>query len=312
MEPRAHHVLIGLFTVLAAAVAVVFALWLGGAGKNGGERHYVVVFNEAVRGLSEGSAVQYSGIKVGEVVKLSLDPGDPRTVRARIKVQDNIPVRRDTQARLVLTGVTGASVIGLSGGSPESPLLPVPENGDPVIVATPSPITQLLANSDNLMTNLTELIVSAKTMLSPDNAQRVGQALENLERISAAMASQNDNVTAVLQNLSRASAQADATLRDASTLMRRADGLLQGQGAATLASARQAMAALERAGGNLDRLIADNRDALGSGMSGLQDVGPALRQLRSTLASMQAVMRRLEDNPANYLLGRQKIQEFEP
>ena len=29
MEPRAHHVLIGSFTILAAAAALLFALWLG-------------------------------------------------------------------------------------------------------------------------------------------------------------------------------------------------------------------------------------------------------------------------------------------
>src|SRR5690606_33516625 len=114
MEPRAHHVLIGAFTVLVAILAVLFSLWLSKAGQHAGERHYVVIFHEAVRGLTVGSAVQYNGIKVGEVMDLSLNPQDPSEVRARIKVQDDIPIKEDTRARLVLTGITGASVIGLS------------------------------------------------------------------------------------------------------------------------------------------------------------------------------------------------------
>src|SRR3546814_561074 len=119
MEPRAHHVLIGAFTVLVAALAVLFSLWLSKANQSIGDRSYVVVFNEAVRGLTIGSAVQYNGIKVGEVFNLSLDSSDPSVVKAHIKVQDGILIKQDARARLVLTGLTGASVIGLSGGSPD-------------------------------------------------------------------------------------------------------------------------------------------------------------------------------------------------
>ncbi len=45
---------------------------------------------------------------------------------------------------------------------------------------------------------------------------------------------------------------------------------------------------------------------------GFSDIGPALQELRSTLASMRKVTRRLEENPTNYLLGREKVQEFQP
>ena len=38
----------------------------------------------------------------------------------------------------------------------------------------------------------------------------------------------------------------------------------------------------------------------------------ALQELRNTLASLRNVTRRLEENPTNYLLGREKMQEFQP
>ena len=59
MEPRAHHVLIGFFTVMAVTAALLFTLWLSKAPGDAVQRYYTVVFNEAVRGLSIGSAVQY-------------------------------------------------------------------------------------------------------------------------------------------------------------------------------------------------------------------------------------------------------------
>ena len=85
MEPRAHHVLIGSFTILAAAAALLFALWLGKGPNAAQQRFYTVIFNEAVRGLSVGSEVEYNGIKIGEVTALDLDPRDPQRVLAGVR-----------------------------------------------------------------------------------------------------------------------------------------------------------------------------------------------------------------------------------
>lgn len=312
MEPRANHVLIGLFTVIVAGAALVFALWLGKSYKDVDLKHYTVIFNEAVRGLSRGSAVQYSGIKVGDVVELSLDPQDPRKVRARIRVDGTIPIQQDTQARLVLTGITGATVIGLSGGTPTSPPLLAKNGEDPVIVAIPSPINQLLANSDNLMTNITELVMNAKSILSPDTARRLDKTLESLEQVADAMADQKDDVSALLQSLTAASGQATAALQQATGLMRTTDALVKNQGTDAFLSAQRAMASLEKTSTNIGDIVSRNKASINGGLQGLNEIGPALQELRSTLASMRTVTRRLEDNPTNYLLGREKIQEFQP
>src|SRR3546814_1769095 len=66
METRAHHVLIGLFIVILTAAALLLALALSKPDTNESHTYYKVVFNEAVSGLSKGSLVQYSGIKVGD------------------------------------------------------------------------------------------------------------------------------------------------------------------------------------------------------------------------------------------------------
>src|SRR5699024_5181112 len=127
-------------------------------------QHYVVVFNEPLRGLSRGAPVLYNGIRIGEVEDLRLNPADLSQAEARIAIDAEIPVREYTQARLVLTGITGTSVIELSGGSPLSPLLLEPEDDDiiPEIIATPSPLTQLLAGGDHLMSSVSELVLSAR------------------------------------------------------------------------------------------------------------------------------------------------------
>ena len=145
MEPRAHHVLIGLFTVLMVAAALGFALWLSKTSSDQELRDYDVIFNEAVSGLSQGSAVQYSGIKVGDVISLRLDPQDPRKVRAHIRVSATTPIKQNTRARLSITGITGAALIQLHGGTPESPILESQDDRREEIIADPSPLSRLMS-----------------------------------------------------------------------------------------------------------------------------------------------------------------------
>lgn len=91
METRAHHVIIGLFTLLAGAGAVLFAIWISNANTSSDYRYYTVVFREAVTGLSRGSAVQYRGIPIGDITDLRLDPADPAQVLAGIRITGTAP-----------------------------------------------------------------------------------------------------------------------------------------------------------------------------------------------------------------------------
>ena len=74
METRANYVLIGAFTILAAVCLLLFALWAAKFSSDRNWRQYEVVFTEPVTGLTEGGSVQYNGIGVGTVDKLSLAP----------------------------------------------------------------------------------------------------------------------------------------------------------------------------------------------------------------------------------------------
>lgn len=305
MEPRAHHVLIGLFTVLTLGAALLFALWLNKSGTDQAVSDYEVIFHETVSGLSQGSAVQYSGIKVGDVVSLGLDPDDPRTVRARIRVVGPTPIKQDTRARLSITGITGLAVIQLHGGSPESPPLEGKDGKPGIIVADRSPLSRLMANGEDLVVNITRLLGRANRMLSRENAERVSRTLDNLEQASAGLAGQRDELSAALQ-------QAGAASREAAELMRTANRLLDGQGSQVLENAERLMASLERSSRNIEELLHSNRSALDSGMQGLGELGPAISELRETLGALRGFSRRLEQDPSGYLLRSDSIKEFQP
>ena len=312
METRAHHVLIGLFTVLVVAAALLFGLWLAKSSVDTAFKDYEVVFNEAVTGLSRGSAVQYSGIRIGDVIELRLDPKDPRRVLAQIRIVGNTPIKQDTQAKLALTGITGGSIIQLSGGTPQSPELTGKDGSLPTIFASPSPIARLLNDSNDMMSSISQLMHNANTMFSPENVRNLSRTLAHLEQTTGAIADQRDDIRQSLKQLAQVGKQASATLEQTAVLMRNANGLLNSDGKQMFSSAERAMKSLEQSSATINSVLNDNQRSLDTGLQGLSELGPAVRELRDTLSSLRAISRRLEANPSGYLLGSDKNKEFEP
>lgn len=305
METRAHHIIIGLFTLLAGTGAVLFAIWISNANTSSDYRYYTVVFREAVTGLSKGSAVQYRGIPIGDITELSLDPADPAQVLAGIRISGTAPVTRDTKARLAFTGITGNTVIELVPGHPESPLLEGDGTQAARIPATPSPISSLLANGEDLMTNINQLVTNARNMLSEENAERVASTLESIEQAAASLSSQGDDVKALVNELTAASQQA-------TELITSVNSLINQQGTRTLNNVEQTLESIASTSNTLEKLLSDNSEAFSSGMQGLGQLEPAIAELRGSLTALRSITRRLEDNPARFLLGRDTFEEYEP
>ncbi len=312
MEPRAHHVLIGLFTVITLGSALLFALWLGKSSVDRDYAWYEIRFNRAVSGLSEGNAVQYSGIEVGDVVRLRLDPRDPRQVRALVRVYSDVPVKQDTRASLALANITGSMNVQLSGGTPESPRLAGARDDPPLIQAEPSPLSSLLANSEELFTQVDRLLTNANRLLSEENAASLTRTLGNLEVLSEALVDQRDAFGDAMTRFGQAGEEIEASLESVSHLGETANVLLDEEGRTTLQSARRAMQSLEATTARLDSLTARHEASLGRGLQGVGELDPAMRELHATLRALNRLVRRLEENPADALLGRDEIQEFTP
>jgi phospholipid/cholesterol/gamma-HCH transport system substrate-binding protein len=312
METRAHHLVIGLFTVVAVVAALGFALWLGKSATDREVTFYEVGFESPVGGLATGNAVLFSGIRVGDVADLRLDPDDPRLVRALIRIDADIPVREDTRASLALANVTGSMNLTLRGGSPERPRLQGSRDDPPLILAEPSALGSLLADGETLIGGLNQLITSANRLLSEENTDRVDAILANLEQLSDDLAARSGELGAVVEIADRLSEEASDLLQALTRLGTSAETLVDGEGRRVLESAGQAMGSLEAMTRRLETLLGNNEEALGRGMQGLGDLGPTIRELRNTLGNLGRITRRLEESPADFLLGREPIEEFTP
>jgi phospholipid/cholesterol/gamma-HCH transport system substrate-binding protein len=307
METKANYVLIGAFSIVVTLFILLFALWAAKYSSERGWQDYLVIFNEPVTGLSEGSSVQYNGISVGTVKTLRLAPDDPRRVIAALRVQADTPVKSDTRAKLSMTGITGTPFIQLTGGSPSSPSLVDTDRRDIPVIQTEASALQNIADTAN------RLVSRLDQVLSEENVKRISDTLANLESMSGAVADQREDLRALIINGRKASEQLTVTLATTQGAVEDLDRELVAKLPPLIGKLDSTLTKLDSAVGGADTLINENRGAIRSFTSdGLGQIGPTLTELRVLVRDLRRISDRLDSGAAGYLLGRDAPKEFEP
>ena len=307
METRANYVLIGAFTLVVSIALLLFGLWAAKYSSERSWQRYMIVFDEAVTGLSVGSPVQYNGISVGSIEKLSLDPQDPRRVVAIIRADASTPIKTDTRAKLAITSLTGPAIIQLSGGTPGAPMLTAVDQRDPpVIQTTPSALQNITDTANRIVERLDQV-------LSDKNVASITATLENLESMSNSLASREDGLESLIVSARDAAQNLDKTLTTTNGAIERLDKNLVQELPGILDKLETTLGKLDSAAGNADAILGENRAAINSfANDGLGQLGPTLTELRGLVRDLRRVSDRLEGNPARYLLGRDAPKEFDP
>jgi phospholipid/cholesterol/gamma-HCH transport system substrate-binding protein len=258
METRANFVLIGAFTVAVIAGGFLFVLWLAGAGQGSHRKTYEVLFTGSVAGLSRGGSVLFNGLRVGEVLQIDFVPNDPGHVAAIIEVDNRIPVKKDTQARVELQGLTGGSAISLTGGAPDAAPLVGLDGAPPVIFAEPS--ANLLESVQNISAKAGAILAKADKLVS-DNTLAIDDTIKNVDRFSKALGDSSSGIGAALTGISELGRQIGPLAQKLQTLSGDADKLL---GAVDADKVKRAVAdvgvftgALADSGGPLKAMVSD-------------------------------------------------------
>ncbi len=112
-------------TVMGGVVLIVAAMFVGIAFQSGtvttsaGYR-IIADFGDA-SGLGPGSEVRMSGVKIGTVHSLELDP-NTYDARATLNISESVNLPRDTSARIIADGLLGSNFIALEPGGDEEML----------------------------------------------------------------------------------------------------------------------------------------------------------------------------------------------
>ena len=201
METRANYIAIGAFVFATLIIGFVFIYWLGSRAEGPRALPVKVIFNGAVTGLSVGGAVNFNGIKVGDVGDLGFDQQDPSVVIATIRVRPSTPLRRDVKATLGFQTLSGIAYVDLSGGTTDAPLLLDPDAEEPpVIHAERSAFEDIVEGARDILTRADTTLAAVEKVVT-DNREEVNQIIVNARVFSDALAKNADGVDTFMSSV---------------------------------------------------------------------------------------------------------------
>lgn len=320
METKAHHILIGAFVLLTLIGGLVFALWIAKVSLDAEFDEYDVVFNETVTGLTKGAAVNFNGIQVGEVRRLSLDRENAARVLARIRVGSDTPIKTDTTARLTYTGLTGVAIIELVAGKPDALPLIAPDGEFAQIQALPSAFQKIMNDGGDVLVRFNEALSRVTEVLSVENTERISHTLAHIEAVSAQIDADKADLGTALRradvafaDISTAADDFEAFVARADKALAQVDQLLQHDVGPAAADLKQTLASLREIGARIDLLLTRNSAQIDQlAQKGLPGLTATLEDLRATAQSFNRIAEKLDAGPAAYLLQRDRPREYKP
>ena len=308
MSERGRQLKIGIFVLVAVAMAAAGLLALG--VRRGLERtlDFETYFPGSVGGLLVGSAVNLRGVRVGQVTSIGFSwieypGGQPDCVVVHFSVRESLrpagtgsealdpAVANGLRALIETEGFTGVSHLALEDVGPRKnpPLAYSWKARTTVIPSAPSQFNRLLSSAETTLNQLEKVDVD-RLMVNLDQVLRAADAaLENFAQLDVAGISRRMNQS--LENANAAALEVRSLANDTrqSLAQMHLDALVKDAGA-LIVSARETEA-------KLDRLV--DRAA-----------GIDVHEINQTLASARRAAQHLDDAaeelrryPAGFLFG---------
>ncbi|SBW04369.1 putative Mammalian cell entry related domain protein [uncultured delta proteobacterium] len=302
METKASYVVVGAFSLLVVAAALLFVLW---AAKNskGDLREYEVVFRQSVAGLSTGSAVSLEGVRIGQVSAIKVSPADPGQVIVRVQVAADAPIRQNSQATLEPQGVTGMSIVAISGGSADSPLLAdIPEQIER-IPARPSKLQEIMNSVPSILASLDEVVQRANQLISPENTESFGKLLTAVTEIAETLAQNKDSIGKGMAGFGDAGQSFAESGKRLEKFMASAQTLVDKDIRSAAKSFDKASVQLGNMAGSVEPgLSRFSRDSV-------EELHRLLVEARQLMTHLSSLTQKLESDPRRFLLGN-PVPEF--
>jgi phospholipid/cholesterol/gamma-HCH transport system substrate-binding protein len=293
METRANYVLIGAATIFGIVLALGFFVWLAKFQIDRQYAYYDILFSN-VSGLSRASDVRYSGVSVGQVVSLNLDPEGLGKVRVRVQVDASTPIHEGATARLEAQGVTGVSLVAITPGDASKPLLRE-QGGVPVIQGQRSVVQTLSQDAPDLLNEALKLVRQLQNVVGKENQDKVAAILANVEQasgafeaaiadfsaISKSVASATDQISVFTDKLDPIATSVESALGEAAKTMTAMTGAFN-QAGTTLTTADTTLQTVNSAAGAASDLIRND--------------GPEMvAQLKQTVGRLDGLVQSLGD-----------------
>jgi phospholipid/cholesterol/gamma-HCH transport system substrate-binding protein len=326
---RAQKVRLGIFVTAGVGALLLGIVVLAGLKLGEKRDRYSVRFSEAsysLSGLEVGAPVKYSGVRIGRVDSIKVDPKDVSVLVVELSLNGGTPVAEDSKASAGTLGITGLKYIELSRGSRAARIR---EPGE-VIPAGPSLMDELTDKAEVIARKVDLLLDNLNHFTTPDMRDRVAAIIDhadklvvtteatvnenrsNLKDLSKKIAQASVEIEALSHELRGTAGRVDSMLDDAqpkvSHLLSEADGLvteLRGTRAQldqVLATAKTTMGeeGLGKTAQSANKLMERGHLIL---VQSQEELETSLERLRETSENLAVFSRRIKEDPSLLLLG---------
>ena len=221
MVGRAQKVRLGIFITLLSALLIAALIFIAGDKLMESWDYYYITYSDvSVNGLQVGGQVRYHGIEIGKVEEIKIVPDDVTKVRVKISVTEGTPVKTDTEAHLVLVGITGLKIVELTGGSNETLLL---KPGSEILPGIS--ILDNISGKAEVMAEKLELIMNnILEITDSDNQDRISSILTSVDTILIA---NQEPINNIVVNLDSTTAELTELLHTSNEILARLNSIVQ-------------------------------------------------------------------------------------
>ncbi|AFC70209.1 outer membrane lipid asymmetry maintenance protein MlaD [Rickettsia amblyommatis] len=121
MQQNIIETIIGFVVLIIALLFLIFA-YKTGSSITSSKGYQVTAHFQSVEGIAVGSDVMISGIKIGSVKKMTLDPNS-FYASVYLNINDDVKIPKDSKAQVVTSGLLGGKYISIIPGNDDENLV---------------------------------------------------------------------------------------------------------------------------------------------------------------------------------------------
>lgn len=304
MERDAKYAAVGIFALLAIALAFAFVWWYSDAGDETDYALYEIYFVGTVSGLSQGSPVRYLGVDVGRVRMLSVDRKNAGRVKVVTEIDSTAPISSRTRAKLGLLGLTGLLYIDLQEDQTAAAEEPLARGETyPIIESRRGDIEAFVARLPDLVGHAGRIFERVEVLLADENLSAISSTLENVRRAANDFPQIAADAKALSAELRRTSAEFTTLAATLNSTVETAQPQLR----ESLANMNTAVQRLAKASASVERILVENEAGLSqfSG-SGLAEMQQLMIDVRDASGEVRDLARSLRENPSSLIRERKE------
>ncbi|TCS80501.1 MlaD family protein [Pectinatus cerevisiiphilus] len=260
---------VGLFTMLALALALVIVVQLGHISFGEAPRYKITASFKYVDGLKPGALVRYAGVDIGNVRTVTTDGSGANVV---LEIKNDIKVPKKSTVTISSDGLMGEKFVNIySDGTGGDDYLAA---GDTVQGTEERNITSLMASVSDTLDKVDKMVTSVNTVIgNPQVQDSLIESAVNLKNITgnidqataviARMAGNNEgNVNEIVHNMVLLTASMQRTSSSVETMVKlNGDGQVTDNVRTAASNLASTSTRIENMAANLEPVIADPQTA---------------------------------------------------